>query len=93
MAWIMGIKKQGLHIPNIASTSLRSIFIIEPAVFGIVRPALLWPTRLSERLSDQEVDAILAHELSRRARGRQLALERCAGELERIAANLAPRSL
>src|SRR5947208_2783817 len=37
--------------------------------------------------------AILAHELSRRARGRQLALERCAGELERIAANLAPRSL
>ncbi|CAN5837111.1 hypothetical protein BH24ACI4_BH24ACI4_27820 [soil metagenome] len=35
----------------------------EPAVVGVFRPRLLWPAGLSERLTDAELDAILAHEL------------------------------
>jgi bla regulator protein BlaR1 len=37
---------------------------IEPGVFGIVRPTLLWPRTLSARLTDAQVEAILAHELA-----------------------------
>jgi len=33
-------------------------------VFGVVRPVLLWSRSLGLRLSDREVDAILAHEVS-----------------------------
>lgn len=45
-------------IPLVAShTSL------EPAVFGILRPVLLWPTHLEEHLSNEQIEAILAHEL------------------------------
>jgi bla regulator protein BlaR1 len=36
---------------------------LEPGVLGIFRPKLLWPTDLSEQLSDTELDAILTHEL------------------------------
>lgn len=35
---------------------------IEPGVFGIRHPKLLWPAGLSDRLSDDELDAIVAHE-------------------------------
>lgn len=35
----------------------------EPGVFGVGRPVLLWPKGISERLSDAQLDAILAHEL------------------------------
>ena len=37
---------------------------LEPAVFGIRTPVLLWPRRISECLNDDHVEAILAHELS-----------------------------
>lgn len=36
---------------------------MEPAVFGIFRPVLLWPARLSHRLDDAQIEAIMAHEL------------------------------
>src|SRR5687768_14562101 len=36
---------------------------IEPGIFGIHRPVLLWPRGISERLTDEQVEAILAHEL------------------------------
>lgn len=36
---------------------------IEPSVFGMVRPALLWPAGISSRLDDEHIEAILAHEL------------------------------
>ncbi len=36
---------------------------LEPGVFGILRPVLLWPQKISERLTDAHLDAILAHEL------------------------------
>jgi bla regulator protein BlaR1 len=35
---------------------------VEPGVVGIFRPKLLWPTGLSDRLSDAELEAVLAHE-------------------------------
>jgi bla regulator protein blaR1 len=36
---------------------------LEPGIFGIVRPALIWPESISERLDDAHLEAILAHEL------------------------------
>src|SRR5688572_8321912 len=36
---------------------------LEPAVFGIFRPVLLWPASAEGRLSDEEAEAIVAHEL------------------------------
>jgi bla regulator protein blaR1 len=36
---------------------------LEPGVFGIFRPVLLWPKSISERLDDSHLDAVLAHEL------------------------------
>ena len=36
---------------------------MEPGVFGLIWPVLLWPDRLSEQLDDLEIEAILAHEL------------------------------
>jgi bla regulator protein blaR1 len=37
--------------------------MMEPGILGIFRPILLWPERLSERLDDEHIQAILAHEL------------------------------
>ena len=37
---------------------------LEPGVFGIVRPVLLWPRDIDDRLDDAQVHAILAHELA-----------------------------
>jgi bla regulator protein BlaR1 len=36
---------------------------LEPGVFGIARPVLVWPQGISERLDDAHVEAILAHEV------------------------------
>ena len=36
---------------------------LEPAVVGILRPAILWPSALTARLTDAEMDAIFTHEL------------------------------
>jgi TonB family protein len=48
------------RLPTIhASSSL-----LEPAVVGLVRPALIWPADLSPHLSDAQMDAILVHELA-----------------------------
>lgn len=35
----------------------------EPSVYGIFKPVLVWPRRLSERLSDKQIETIMAHEL------------------------------
>ncbi|HKR26898.1 MAG TPA: M56 and DUF3738 domain-containing protein, partial [Acidobacteriaceae bacterium] len=37
---------------------------IEPSVFGVFRPVLLWPAGISAHLDDTHVEAILAHELA-----------------------------
>jgi uncharacterized protein (TIGR03435 family) len=36
---------------------------LEPGIFGIVRPVLVWPDGISERLDDTHLEAILAHEV------------------------------
>src|SRR6266853_897462 len=36
---------------------------LEPGIFGIARPVLVWPERISERLEDVHLQAILAHEV------------------------------
>ena len=46
------------HIPM-----LRSLDMMEPGIFGIFRPLMLWPDRLSERLENEHIEGILAHEL------------------------------
>jgi uncharacterized protein (TIGR03435 family) len=38
--------------------------LMEPGIFGIFRPVLIWPVRLSERLDDEHIEAILIHELA-----------------------------
>jgi uncharacterized protein (TIGR03435 family) len=35
---------------------------MEPGVFGIARPVLLWPRGIAARLSDDQIEAIVAHE-------------------------------
>ncbi len=35
----------------------------EPGIFGMARPVLVWPEGISERLEDEHLEAILAHEL------------------------------
>jgi bla regulator protein blaR1 len=35
---------------------------LEPTILGVRKPLLLWPGELSSRLSDEELDAIIAHE-------------------------------
>jgi len=37
--------------------------LLEPGLFGVLRPILLWPEQLSARLDDQHIEAILAHEV------------------------------
>lgn len=36
----------------------------EPGTIGIFRPAIVWPAGLSERLTDTELEAVLAHEIA-----------------------------
>jgi bla regulator protein blaR1 len=36
---------------------------LEPGIFGILRPVLVWPQGISERLEQEHLEAILAHEL------------------------------
>ncbi len=52
---VVGIQKP-LEI-RLSGTSL------EPGIFGVARPILLWPEGISDRLSDAHLEAILAHEL------------------------------
>ena len=52
---IGGIQKQIKILSSQAS--------LEPGIFGIVRPVLIWPERISEHLGDAHLEAILAHEV------------------------------
>jgi bla regulator protein BlaR1 len=36
----------------------------EPGVFGIVRPVLIWPAGIEDRLTAEQIEAILAHEVA-----------------------------
>jgi len=52
------LAKARRHIPM-----LRSLDMVEPGIFGIFHPLMLWPDRLSERLENEHIEGILAHEL------------------------------
>jgi bla regulator protein BlaR1 len=53
------------HIEGIRKPTeiLLSRASLEPGIFGIARPVLVWPERISARLEDAHLEAILAHEL------------------------------
>ncbi len=52
------------HIPFQGQVSIAiSETLHEPGVFRILRPVLVWPAGFSERLTDAELEAIVAHEL------------------------------
>lgn len=36
---------------------------VEPGIFGILRPVLIWPEGISEHLDDTQLEAVLAHEV------------------------------
>jgi TonB family protein len=42
---------------------LRSRASVEPGVLGVFRPRLFWPDGLSDRLTDAELESVLAHEV------------------------------
>jgi bla regulator protein blaR1 len=42
---------------------MRSQESMEPGILGVFRPVLLWPERLSARLDDEHIEAIMLHEL------------------------------
>ena len=50
----------GLHHPIAFLLSRASL---EPGIFGIARPTLIWPEGISKRLEDAHLEAILAHEV------------------------------
>ena len=42
---------------------LTSASSLEPGIFGILHPVLLWPQNISERFDDAQMEAVVAHEL------------------------------
>jgi uncharacterized protein (TIGR03435 family) len=60
----------GIHRPI---PLLLSRTTLEPGVFGIRRLAMVWPRHLSEKLSEPQIEAIMAHELTHIARRDNLA--------------------
>ncbi|KAA6464499.1 TIGR03435 family protein [Acidobacteria bacterium AB60] len=62
----LGILRRIEHDNN-TRTQIRLLVsndVMEPGVCGIIRPVLLWPERLSERLDDSHLEAILVHEVA-----------------------------
>jgi bla regulator protein blaR1 len=56
-------RAEEMTIPGRRIDMLSSHTSLEPGIFGIARPVLVWPSGISERLEDAHMDAILAHEL------------------------------
>jgi len=54
------VARRGRHPAAIAVVQCEAD--IEPGIFGIRKPVLIWPAGLSARLSDGELEAVLAHE-------------------------------
>ena len=53
---------ESLTKPRTRIPLLQSRELMEPGIFGLFRPVLLWPERLSERLEDEHIEAVMAHE-------------------------------
>jgi bla regulator protein blaR1 len=48
----------GQHIEMLLSSAS-----LEPGIFGIIRPVLIWPAGISKYLEDAHLEAVLAHEV------------------------------
>jgi bla regulator protein blaR1 len=56
------------RLEQVAGTRTPIMFLfshgsLEPGIFGIVRPVLVWPAGISEHLTDGHLKAIIAHEV------------------------------
>jgi len=61
---IFSAARRAKHVETIAGLSVRaSPAAIEPGIFGIIRPVLLLPAGIRERLTTEQLRAIMAHEL------------------------------
>jgi bla regulator protein BlaR1 len=58
---VRSLRHQGLCTERVEIAI--SYALLEPGIFGILRPVLVWPAGFSERLSQAEMEAIVAHEL------------------------------
>lgn len=64
-----GREVNALHRLQVAASVSRPVEIVlsqtplEPGVFGIMHPILLWPEGITARLTDAHLDTVLAHEL------------------------------
>jgi len=54
-------QRAGLKRPLPVVTA-RSAF--EPAIVGVIRPQLFWPVGIDHQLTDEQIEAVLVHELS-----------------------------
>jgi bla regulator protein BlaR1 len=63
-------KFAGIRSPISLRSSQSSL---EPGIFGILRPILLWPAGISHHLQDAHLEAILAHEVQHVRRSDNLA--------------------
>jgi bla regulator protein blaR1 len=65
-----GVEAEALQRVAARLGSRRSVSLVlsdtrlEPGVFGIVRPVLLWPRSIGERLDARQIEAIIAHEIA-----------------------------
>lgn len=77
---IAGPELATLHLLTDSDLPLRLTgALVEPGVFGIVRPVLVWPRDLTPRLSAEQMQAIMLHELEhvRRKDNATAALQMC----------------
>lgn len=58
------LERQGIGALPLRIEMLQSRVSLEPGIFGIARPVLLWLQGISQHLEDTHLEAILAHELS-----------------------------
>jgi bla regulator protein blaR1 len=57
---LRGLEDAGLATPMEIRLSRSTL---EPGIFGITTPILVWPEGISERLDDAQLQAVIAHEL------------------------------
>jgi beta-lactamase regulating signal transducer with metallopeptidase domain len=53
----------GLNVPSLPTRLIKHAMRMEPGVFGILRPVLLLPEGITDSLSEDELQSVIAHEL------------------------------
>ncbi len=52
-----------LHVRRSISVVSSPDASLEPGLWGVIRPTLVWPARISDHLSEEQIEAVLAHEI------------------------------